>query len=267
MDKIKPMPVLLIEDDVAECVNYKDCANRRTDVSFVGMTSSSEEGLRYLKSRLPEAVILDLELHKGKGSGLQFLADLKAANIALRPLIVVTTNSPSHVVYNHVRDMGADLVFYKQQSDYSPDMVISTLLALRKSLHATLRDRLPDDIQSIESPEDRRARIAERIDAELELVGINVKYKGRIYLHEAIYLLITKEKNNPEAVVSQVAEIHKTSYSAVARAIKTAIVRAWDMSNIEDLQQHYTARIDVRTGIPTMTEFIHYYADKISKTM
>lgn len=263
----KPMPLLLIEDDIAECIKFKDCAKRRTDINFVGMTSSSIEGLQYVKTRIPEGVILDLELHKGQGSGLQFLADLREANMSLRPIIVVTTNSPSNIVYNHVHDFGADLVFYKRQTDYSPDMVIGTLLALRKSLYTVQHDGLPSDLQTIESPEERRVRIAERIDTELDLVGIGVRYKGRAYLHEAIFLLINKDKNSSEAILYQVAEHKRLSYSSVIRAIQTAINKAWDTSNIEDLQKYYTARVNIHTGVPTSTEFIHYYANKIRKSI
>ena len=66
MRKNKPMPLLLIEDSVAECVKFKNCENNRTDIVFVGMTGSSIEGLRYVKTHMPEGVILDLELHRGK---------------------------------------------------------------------------------------------------------------------------------------------------------------------------------------------------------
>lgn len=267
MNESKPMPLLLIEDDVAECIKFKNCANNRTDITFVGMTGSSIEGIQFVKTRMPEGVILDLELHKGKGSGLQFLADLKAANMKLRPIVVVTTNSPSNVVYNHVHDIGADLIFYKRQADYSPDMVVNTLLALRKSLHTVRCDDVPGDLQTIESPEERCVRINERIDTELDLVGIGVRYKGRAYLREAIFLLISKDKNSSEAVLYQVAERQRLSYSSVIRAIQTAINKAWDSSSIEDLQKYYTARVNINTGVPSPTDFIHYYADKIRKTI
>lgn len=262
----KPMPLLLIEDDVSECVKFKDCANRRTDITFVGMTGSSLEGINCVKSRLPEGIILDLELNKGKGSGLQFLTDLKTVELSLHPIVVVTTNSPSEIVYNHVHDNGAALVFYKRKSDYSPDMVLNHLLVLRKSLYSMNGD-LPDDLQTLESPEERRARIAQRIDAELHLVGISPNYKGRRHLCEAIELLVNIEKDAPESVINQVAAAHKTSYSAIVRTMQTAINNAWDSTAIDDLLVHYTARIDIRTGVPSPTEFIHYYADKIRKTM
>ena len=267
MSEKTPMSFLLVEDDVTECRRYKDYADGRTDIVFVGMTGSSFEAIRYLQTRMPEGVILDLELHKGKGSGLQFLADLKDSGMPMRPVVVVTTNSPSAVVYNHVHSNGADLVFYKRQADYNPELVINTMLSLRKSLHSVRRDDMPDDMQTTESPEERRIRITERINTELDLIGVFVKYKGRAYLQEAIFLLISKEKDSSEAVFYQVAENHRSSYSSVARAAQTAINSAWEHSSVEDLQLYYTARVNFKTGVPSPTEFIHYYADKIRKTM
>ena len=267
MNKIKPMPLLLIEDDLSECIKFKNHANSRTDIIFIGMTGSSLEGMEYVKSRLPEGIILDLELHKGKGSGLQFLAEFRKFNMKLRPIIIVTTNSPSSIVYNHVHDMGADLIFYKKQLDYSPEMIINTLLALRKSLYTVSNDGVPRDMQTTESPEERRIRIMERIDAELDLIGIGVRYKGHAYLQEAIFLTIGMDINSSEAVLYQVADRQRISYSSVIRAIQTAINRAWDSSSIEDLQKYYTARVNIHTGVPSPSDFIHYYADKIRKTM
>lgn len=267
MNEKKPMPLLLIEDDVAECIKFKDCANNRTDITFVGMTSSSIEGLQYLKTQLPEGIILDLQLNKGKGSGLQFLEALNKANLKTRPIIIITTSNRSELVYNHVEENGVDWIFCKKQDDYSAELVINTMLTLRKSLYSRRVDNLPSDMQTLETPEEIKKRISQRIDTELSLVGINSRLKGRKYLHEAICLLINLEKGASEAVVNQVATSHKISYSAVARAMQTAINNAWESSSIEDLQTHYKARIDIRTGVPSPTEFIHYYSDKIHKSM
>jgi DNA-binding NarL/FixJ family response regulator len=263
----KPMSLLLIEDDVAECVKFKDCANGRTDIIFVDMTGSSVKGMQCVKTKLPEGVILDLELNRGNGSGIQFLADLKDADLAVRPIIVVTTNSPSEVVYNHVRDSGAALVFYKRKPDYCPDMVINHLIALRNSLYAMHGGDLPADMQTLETPEELQARISKRIDAEMDLIGVGLKYKGRNQLHESILLLISKEKDASESVINQAAINNKVNYSAIIRTMQTAINSAWSRSSIEDLEKYYTARINCETGVPSPTEFIHYYANKIRKSM
>lgn len=267
MRKDKPMSLLLIEDDVGECRKFKEFADSRSDIIFVGMTSSSSEGLKCVQSRLPEGIILDLELHKGEGSGIAFLTDFEKANIPFKPIIVVTTSSTSQVVYEHIRDLGVDYVFSKRQKDYSPAMVINTLVALRKHIKAGTRDNFPDDLQTIESPEELRSRIAHRIDVELNAVGISARYRGRKYMHEAIFHLLENNRDNSEAVLQQVAEKHHVSYSNVFRGIQTAINKAWDTTSLEELIEHYPMRIDYNTGVPSPTEFIHNYAEKIRKSI
>jgi len=267
-EKKKIMPLLLIEDEVADCIEFKNCVNNRNDVLFVGMTGSSFEGIKYVQSSMPEGIILDLELQWGTGTGLQFLADLNKIKLPLRPIIIVTTNNPSQIVYNHVRDFGVDLIFYKMQNGYCAEMVVNTMVALRKAWFNMQQRDLPEDLLTVESPAERRRRIMERIDAELNLIGIGVRYKGYEYIQDAIYELVSiDKKNTSEAVLYQIAERNRATYHGVVRAIQTAINRAWKISDIDDLQKYYTARVSIHTGVPTPTDFIHYYADKIRKSI
>ena len=267
MDIKKPMPLLLIEDEVADCIKFKEYVNTRTDVVFVAMTDSASEGLKYVQTMMPEGIIVDIELHKGTGSGLQFLSELKKSNIALRPIIIVATKSPSQIVHNHVRNLGVDLVFFKRQKDYSVELVVNTIVALRESWFAIQSNELTGDLQEIESPEERRNRVMERINTEMDLIGVGVRYKGYEYLQEAIYNLINKDKNSSEVVINQIAESRKIPYNTIIHAMQTAINKAWKISSIDDLQKYYTARVNINTGVPTPVDFIHYYADKIRKTM
>jgi hypothetical protein len=128
-------------------------------------------------------------------------------------------------------------------------------------------DDLPNDMQTTNSPEEQHKRITARIDSELDLIGISARYKGRAYLHEAVFLLLCKDENASEAVINQVAARRKSSCSAIIRAMQTAINKAWRISSIEDLQRYYTARVDVKTGVPSPSDFIHYYAGKIRRSM
>ena len=57
----------------------------------------------------------------------------------------------------------------------------------------------------------------------------------------------------------------KFGNSSISRAMQTAINYAWRISSIDDLMTYYTARINHQTGVPTPTEFVYYYADKIRK--
>jgi len=263
----KPMSLLLVEDDHAECARFKDCENNRGDIVFTGITGSSFEGIKYVKNHLPEGVILDMELHGGEGSGIQFLADIKQEKLGFRPLIVVVTNSSSNIVYNHVHENGADLVFYKRQADYSPDMVINSMLAMRKSLHTTKNNSLPGDLQCLESPEQIKTRAMKRINTELDLIGVGAHLKGRKLLAEAIYLKMIVDNDSDLSVINQIAINQKRNYSAITRTMQTAINNAWASSCIDDLLNHYTAKVNYHTGVPTPIEFISYYSDKIRDSM
>jgi len=262
----KPMPALLVEDDAAECLKFKNCAASRTDFTIIGETASSTEALRIVKNRLPEAIILDLELTKGEGTGLQFLAELNKTALKLRPIVVVTTNIQAEVVYDRIHNMNVAFVFSKKQQGYCPELVLNTLLDLRKSLPAA-QGEIDRDLWTIESPEELRTRIIDRIDAELNDVGISIRLKGRKYLRDAIYLLVTKDKNDSGSVIYQVADQHKVNYNSIIRAIQVVIANAWETSDIETLKEKCPVHIDINTGIPAPTEFVHYYAETIRKTM
>ena len=60
---------------------------------------------------------------------------------------------------------------------------------------------------------------------------------------------------------------YKRSSSTISRAMQNAILHAWRRSSLEDLEKNYTAKINYETGIPTPTEFMYYYADKIKKAI
>ena len=95
----KPMSLLLIEDDEYECARFKSYIETLDNVKLVGVTSSSDQGIEYFKTYLPEAIVLDIELHKGQGSGIEFIEQLKNIIAEFRPIIVVTTNASSSILY------------------------------------------------------------------------------------------------------------------------------------------------------------------------
>ena len=105
----------------------------------------------------------------------------------------------------------------------------------------------------------------ERIAAEMDIIGVGAGYKGYDIILDGIYKLIHKDKSNSEGVIQQIANERQLSYSNVYGAMETAIKRAWKISSIEDLEKYYTARVNAETGVPTPSEFINHYAEKISK--
>jgi len=263
MEMEKPMTILLIEDDETEVNKFKEYVNTRSDVKLVKTTNSSKEAIESAKTYMPEGIIVDLELHKGEGSGLEFLENLQKIELDFKPLIVITTNVVSEIIYNHVRKLGADFIFYKKQSDYTAETVINSMTSLRETLNVCKISYLKND-KVKETPNEQRERILEKINNELDLIGVSNHLKGRKYLCDAIYYLIEHNKDN-DSVFNFLANEYKIGISSVSRAMQTAINHAWRISPIEELMLHYKARVNYETGVPTPTEFIYYYADKIRK--
>lgn len=263
MKLIKPMTILLVEDEAEDYKPFQNYADNREDVKLIGIVDSPDQAIEYTKTHMPDAIILDIELNNGKGSGLEVLEKLKTINLQVKPLIAITTNISSKTVYSYAHKNGADLIFHKLKEDYSAELVINNLLLLKNSLCNT---KCTNNINEIETINARRERISKRINRELDLIGISSHLTGRKYIHDAI-IYILENDNNGENVFLHLAKVYNKGNSTIGRSIQTAIEHAWRKSSIEDLQKYYTAAVDYNTGLPTPTELIYYYVDKMKENI
>lgn len=255
----RKLSILLVEDDEGACEAIRQYIDELDDVSLVGVANNSDKALECVRDCLPEAVILDLELHQGSGNGLLFLNELKQLDLAFSPFILITTNNSSSVIYEYARQSGADFIMAKHQGDYSEKKVVDFLRIIKNTIRSKISTKVPEH-NTTESPEQKSKRIAKRISLEFDYIGISPKCVGYKYLSEAIQLVIKEPTNKLCAVIG--AKFGKTD-SSVERAMQNAIDKAWRTSNIDDLLRHFTAKISPDKGKPTITEFVYYYANKI----
>lgn len=257
----KPMKILLIEDDINDCNNFINCVKSRKDVELVAVTDSDVDGLRYVQTKGPEGIVLDLELNNsttGNTDSLDFLSNLKRLKLNYEPIVIVTTHVNSKRTYEILHRSGVDLILYKDHPQYSCNLVLNHFINLRK---------IPIE-RSVSSVEDilkeNKDKISDCINHELGLIGITSNLKGRKYIHDAILYLIQNEDSDVN-VIKYLTSIHKKSATTVTNGIQNAIYHAWRTSPIEELTKYYTARVNYETGIPTTMEFLYYYRDKIKQ--
>ena len=263
----KSMKLLLIEDDTIEYNKFRELAQRRNDIEFIGITNSATEAIKYVRKYMPEGIILDLELHYGEGDGFQFLQGLKKLKLSVRPKVVVTTNVCSGSVYDYLHEQKVDFIFYKKQEKYSVEHVINTLLLLKDYKDENVKNNslnIPEE----DNQEEISKMISERINTELDLIGVSTHLQGRKYLHEAIlYLLMNTNNAEKISIIQHLSSKYKKASSTISRAMQNAILHAWRISAPDDIEEHYKARINYETGVPTPMEFIYYYVDKIKKSI
>ena len=258
MEKM-PIKVMIVEDDVNEYQKYKDIIKDSKNIKLVSITNSSSKAMEDYKIYKPDAIILDLELNEGEGSGLDFITRIKEDNNDKMPKIIVTTKIHSEAVYDFCHKNDIDFIFYKQQKGFSNKKVIDTLLLLSnydkdtKTIPKIIDEKLIED------------KVMRKINKELDLIGIGTHLTGRKYLCDAIYYVIQNDEKYKLSIVQQLVSKYKKSNSTISRAMQNAILYAWRIMPLEDLNTYYTARINYETGVPTPTELIYFYADKIKK--
>ncbi len=257
----KPMKILIIEDDINDCNNFISSIKKRDDFELVGVTDSDVDALKYVRLKHPEGIILDLELNNSKSgntNSLEFLSNLKKLNLNYEPIVIVTTHVHSKRTYEILHREGVDLILYKDHPKYSCDNVLNNFLMYRN----VSSDNEPKTVG--EEIEENENKISDLINHELDLIGVTSKLKGRKYIHDAILYLIENENSNTN-VIQYLTKIHKKSGNTITNGIQNAIIHAWRVSSIEDLETYYTAKVNYETGVPTPMEFIYYYVDKIKK--
>jgi len=253
------LSILLVEDEPGECRKIADCIESADDVRLISVENNAFKALEYVRDSLPDAVILDLELHKGGGNGLTFLNLLREMKLPVQPYILVTTNNISYITHASARKLGADFIMVKSQEDYSAQNVIEFLRSLKKMIH-NAKKAGPQSDDGAETAERRTRRIKTRIVAELDRIGISPKAVGRKYLIDGIFLIISGQHSG---IYVSLAEKYGKSDASVERAMQNAINKAWRTTDIDDLQKYYTIRISSSRNVPTITEFIYYYAEKL----
>lgn len=258
VDIVKIMDFIVIEDEKEICEEYKSKVKNYPNLCLIDTTGSEDRALHLVNEYQPQAIILDLELHEGTGNGISFLQALKDLEFPFKSFILVVTNNISAVTHNIVRRLGADFVITKNQQDYSVDMVLGFLSSINDSV---VSDNKKDN-QNTNSVtgNNYKEQLIKKITTELDLIGVSPKLKGRQYLRDAIEITC---KNKQANICSIIARKYFKSDASVERAMQNAINHTWRNTDIETLERNYTTYINPKKGVPTITEFIYYYADKV----
>ena len=255
----KSVTVLLVEDDPEECKAFVEYIDTLVDVCLVGVTNNASKALEDVKDNMPDAIILDIELHGGSGNGISFLSSLKTDISLVRPYVIVTTHNVSRQTHEIVRTLGADFVMVKSQEDYSAQHVVDLVKSICKTINKNKKTTPKESAAAKLSPNEIKRRLENRVAAEVDQIGISPKMIGREYLIEAILQLFEGKDN----YLKSIALKHKKTDASIQRAMQNAINKAWNNTNPDDLERLYTACIQSQKGVPTITEFICYYRNKL----
>lgn len=261
----KRIDLLVVEDDEATCLAYEEYCKDREDVFLIGTSAFPDEALKITEEFKPNAVVLDLELTYGRGTGFDYLMGIDDLLLETKPYILVVTNNISQTTYSIARNFGADFIIAKAQPDYSEGYIVNFLRSIIDSI-PDMKPRRETSSPAVKKrvEDDYNRRMVKKIGKELDIIGINPRFKGRNYLRDAIEMICRKEQTY---ICNEIGGKYGKTAASVERAMQNAIDHAWKTTDIPTLEEHYKAYINPRKGVPTLTEFIYYYADKIKSSM
>lgn len=262
MNKLK---LLLVEDEQRDCDAFSSAIQKYSNsFEFLGCCKDVNVSLQIIKNKSPDILILDLELHHGiGGSGLSLLKLMQSESLSPKPYVLITTNNISSTTHNLARNLGADYIFTKTQTDYSPELVLDFLLLINSSSNSDKSHTAPV-LQQVKR-EDKNYKLSLRAEVSeyLNKLGVNPSNIGYKYLIEGIILTLNGPVNH---LCLEIAKIYKKSEKSVERAMQNAINRVWSTVDYDTLFEQYTARIRSERGVPSVVEFVYYYANKISNS-
>ncbi len=254
------LKILIIEDESEVCDKYTKLFDAIQDICIVGTTNNSEEGYQLTCAKQPHVVILDLELHLGQGSGIDYLENFQKTKLSFNPYIIVSTNNSSATTYEYIRRLGVDYIFYKYQEGFSENSVAQRIIQM-KSFLLDMRNSAPH--KSEDSSIDLTNIKKQYISNQLQQLNITPKLKGYYYLLDAILMVSDSSEAKYSSLIANKAGKSKAS---VERAMQNAILHAWTSCSIDVLSELYTAHFDANKNNPTLAEFVFFFANKTNTT-
>lgn len=201
--------------------------------------------------------------HRGAGRPVQ----AEWTKLKSRPYILAVTSLTDSYTQDYARELGADLVIDKKEKPYSEQRCIDTLLQMKGFIQRRYCTKEQREYMRA-SPEEREALLTRQIHQELNLVGLKGPRRfgppaGFDDLTAAIRLKIMKPDKHYR---DEVAATQGTSAAALERSMQWVINRAWRTADFESLGNYKGRYSNMRT-VPTVSELVDYYAEKIKKTL
>jgi DNA-binding NarL/FixJ family response regulator len=257
MDRLK---VLLAENDTTDRDEIMDYAATLNDIEIVGVTDTPTATVEAVRDLSPEALLLDLGLKHADDLAITTLREMRSLRLKFVPYIIIPTYQMSDYVQDAARKCGADYIYpkYQQTDDWQKGVV-----DMARALDTIARQKWESTGSNWKTEAERTKELNERIADELDKVNISRRnMDARELLTEAI--LLSMEAPQPYLYLT-LSEKHNRTEAETVTIMEKAIRRAWRSLNvdIDALLENYRGRVSSYTGVPAVTHFITYYANKL----
>lgn len=111
IEDMSKLRIAIIEDSSSIRKRLVELVEELGDMEVVGQASTEIEAIKVCREKMPDFIILDMQLEVGNGLGV--LKTMQYATDAKKPKIIVLTNFPSPSVERAAASLGADVFLDK----------------------------------------------------------------------------------------------------------------------------------------------------------
>lgn len=262
MDSNKLYKVLIVEDNPKYSKPLQAHINQDDNFTVLEVTDSVKDALKIIKTALPDAIIVDLQLAEGDGFDLLNQVCQLRGTLSIFPYILVTTKFESETVMDILCDGLVDYVFSKHNNSYCPKEILKHLRLASKHFHRNKKR----DTQVLPTELEQEEMHRTRIYNEINQYYLNQGSQGVAFLVEMIYraMQIPKhEKIHIGELYITVGKQFNVTANTVDMSIRRLLNGAFLKTAVEDIERLFTPYIDIGRGVPRNKEFIVYVANKL----
>lgn len=253
--------VVMVDDNREFCQLLEEYLNEQENISVVGVGYNGVEGLKLVKEKEPDILVLDLIMPHLDGIGV--MEELNRLDLSSKVKTIILTAFGQEEVTKRVVELGANYYIMKP---FDLDKLAERIRQMMKPPKGSSNGYAISSTKVSRKEVDLDVRITE----VMHQLGVPAHIKGYIYLREAIELVI-KDIEYLGAVTKElypsVAAKYNTTPSRVERAIRHAIEVSWDRGNINVLNKYFGSTVSANSGKPTNSQFIAKIADKLRLEM
>ncbi|NLJ84275.1 MAG: sporulation transcription factor Spo0A [Halanaerobiaceae bacterium] len=253
--------IVLVDDNREFCQLLEEYLNEQENFAVVGVANNGVEGLKLVREKEPDILVLDLIMPHLDGIGV--MEELNRQNLSGKIKTIILTAFGQEEVTKRVVELGASYYIMKP---FDLDKLAERIRQMMKPPKGSSNGYAISTSRESRKEVDLDVRITE----VMHQLGVPAHIKGYIYLREAIELVI-KDIEYLGAVTKElypsVAAKYNTTPSRVERAIRHAIEVSWDRGNIAALNKYFGNTVSASSGKPTNSQFIAKIADKLRLEM